>query len=566
MAFPSSHRRHLRMHAAALAFLMLLALACGGGNAITQTTARGPGTSVSGPLPQYDSLRVRFMRATADAKAVEVGRVDRPVSDFRDKPISLLVRQTSGEKNAAPSHFEERFEIGSERVALPPLDVDCAKPATCVGREWLELDLAGPAGASLHLVRDLYIRTDPQSAAPSYRRYTIVAVPGSLAAQDVGKKMQTEIAALKIEDRQARADAIQAEAKKAPEGRATAQVARLDELDTGASMGQLLALGFAAQSDMLTDRLAASLGVTLQRNVPRILITGAESEGDDSRMSLSLDLRLDEVGAVADDPAKAAAFQYARGMQESALEGAYMRRMAGSDHAVSTAILMNEAANNSVPVLIIGKKKRGRLASLGLPAPFAALAQAAIDRGHRVAIPKQAIDFAGRPRWGFWDIDPTSGRTIGVMEGGQHQGMVEMPVTTTQIALNPRMGFVLGLEVGMISSQWTLAALILEYGEITPAVVQELIDILKNVACSSCPAVKEGKTEPKNLKDCAKEVYEMAKDASEEDEKGFCERYQDGFMCGVGLVLLSLPKPPEADSEGGGEGKVYTIGCAEFRL
>jgi hypothetical protein len=510
---------------------------------------------------------VRYVRATADGKNVEVGRLERPVGEYGQKPISLVVRQTSGERYEGPARFEARFEIGDERQNFKPFDADCAKPSSCITKEWLELELRGRGVAPRQVVRDLFVRTDDQQRTPGYRRHTVVAVPGELKTKDVQQQAGTTLPGLKLEERKAKAEAIEAEEVQGDEAvAAAAKAARIDALDAGGHIGQWIALGFAAESDEATARLAKKTGVTVQRVVPRIFITSAEATGEEGKLQMSLDLRLDEVGASA-DPAKTAAFQVARGMQESALEGAYLARVTGQETAVSTAALMHAAASNSVPLLTLTGKTRGRLEQLGLPAYAHGLADAALRRNHRIIIPSQAVDLAGTPRWGFWDIDPVTGVTIGVMESGQHQAMVDVSVATAKAGLNPKMFFFLGMQVAVITSAWMISSLVIEYGEMTPEAVQELIDMIRTIACSSCPTLREGKIEPMSPKDCAEKIKDMVSSAVDPDAEpeNFCEMYQDGMMCGLGLVLLSLPEPPATEEEeGDGEATdTYTVVCTE---
>ena len=171
---------------------------------------------------------------------------------------------------------------------------------------------------------------------------------------------------------------------------------------------------------------------------------------------------------------------------------------------------------------------------------------------------------------GFWDIDPATGVTIGVMDDGQHQGMMEESGTTTLVATNPDMAFFLGAEIGAISGLFTLSSLVLAYGEITPALIQQMENLLKQVACSSCPVAKKGRIEPIPIKECKDKVAGMFKKALKGESgpagiREFCESYQDGFMCSVGLLLDSLRggPPPEKKDAGAKDQAVVTIGCME---
>jgi len=247
------------------------------------------------------------------------------------------------------------------------------------------------------------------------------------------------------------------------------------------------------------------------------------------------------------------------------LEGAYLARVTGQDTAVSTAALMRAAAASSVSLVMVTPKTRHRVGPLNLPPYAAGLVDSALRKGHRIIIPSQAVDLAGQSRWGFWDIDPATGAAIGVMESGQHQAMVDVSLATKEGGLNPKMFFFLGMEVGVITSVWTISSLVIANGDMTPEMVQALIDMVRSIACSSCPTVREGKIEPMRLKDCAEKIKDMVSSAGDEDEEpeNFCEAYQDGMMCGLGLVLLTLPEPPEKEGEDDEGEDTYTVVCTE---
>lgn len=546
----------LRFFAASLGLGLLLCGSCGTGS---QAPAKSSGQNPGAALPQFETLSIRWMRANIDGRQSEAGALVRPLREFRDKPVSLLIRRTQGEGdgNSGPAHFEQRFEVGAERIALPPSDVDCSSPATCTAKEWLELELQGP-GVSRRVNRPLYVRGDEERVIPGYRRYTIVAVPDAVGVQEVEQRVERAHAELGLDARKSKVEAIASESENAPENKARALLSQLDEQDPGGPLGHLVALGFAAQSDIHTERLARTMAVTVRREVPRVLITTAESENEEGKASVSLDLRLDEVAATSESgPVAARLFQMARGMQESMLEGMYFKGIAGEQGVVCTALLMNEARKNEIDTVLLGASNRAEIESLGLPSSFAALVGETLDRGHHVILPRSAVELAGAQRWGFWDIDPATGATIGVMEGGQHQVMVEIPTMNKEVSLNPRMGFFLGMHAGTIQGWFAYSALMLKYGELTPQLIAELKAMLKDSACSACPELNlNAEATIKMGEDCYKAEIEKVDVVKFE----FCEKYGEGFKCAIGLLIASLtggdqlPIKPDAEIK-------LAIGC-----
>jgi len=558
--------KRLRSIAASAVFALLAVLLCGNCGGASQPPARGPGDGPAASAPRFETLRVKFLRAMGDGKVAEVGKLERPVTDYGDRAVSLLVRtmDTKPKDGAARgrTHVEQRFEVGRERIELPPTDIECTSPPTCVVKEWLELELAGPGATPRRVERLLRVSNNGRDPIPAYRRYTVVAAPGAITRDEARRRIDQSIPELKIEERTAKVRELQSEARDTTEDKAKELVARMDDLDAGGELAHLVVLGFAAESDAATAQLAAQAGVHDVRATPRIIVASAEAKGTEDRPTFALDLRLDEVDtAPGDDAAAARSFQLARGLQESALEGKYLEVVLGDRQAVSTAALMNAALRDNIAFAAVTPDTKNQLGELKLPEPFAKLVVAALDAGHQVVLPRTAVRLAGRMRWGFWDIDPENGRTIGVMEGGQRQGMVEIPVTTTGVPLNPAMGFVLGLHAGAVVGQLTLASLILKYGDVTPQLIQEMTDIVKQIACTACPEVKvEAKVEIKT-NDCLKQdLLKFAKGGLD-----FCSKYQDGFKCAAAVIVMSLTKTDPPNPHVKITPPTITIACAEFK-
>jgi hypothetical protein len=552
----------------ALAFLfasLFVLAACGGNRAGEQPTTPGTGTPGQSKGPHYESLVVHVLRATADGKQSELGKLERPLTDFRDEPVSLLVRKArqAGEGNPdALARFEARFEIGRSKIALPAFDLDCSKPAKCIAREWLDLELSAPGVPSRHVERVLF-ENPGDAEPPAFRRHTIVAVPGSITRDEVTQRAKKHLGGMSVAQRKAKAEALEREAQSADGAKQQALLARVDDTDVSATLGNLVALEHAAESDVMTDGLARTLGVTVEHAVPRILITTMQAENAGDSPSLSLDLRLDEVAASSDDVGAMKLFQRSRGLLESEIEGSLLRGLGGPERAVSTALLMKEAGTNGIEVFPVRPDNPSALKSMDLPAPFAKQVESALKRGHVVVLPRSAVDLAGKSRWGFWDIDPETGATIGVMEGGEHQGLMEGPLINKSVAQSKELGFCLGFMMGFIAFEWELMGRILEYGEVTPQLIAELEADLKTIACSNfCNIGVQAKVEI--------EVTGCKKALSAEkvlNPDSFCREYKSGFECAVGVLLAGLTSPgqapkPKVNSEATLELGCYKIGPA----
>jgi hypothetical protein len=537
----------------ALVVFVLAAFACGGSARPVPSTP-----AVAAPTAQgtYQTLAVRVMRRMTDGSQFQAGSIERPISALHEVPITYLVRHLSDGRGDAPDTYEQRLELGNEKFPVPAPSWKCEAPAGCLAKEWLQFELRG-TGAPRTIERVLFERFKGEDQPTAgYRRYTIAIVSGSVSRAQVRERVQREGALLRIDERKAQAEVLEHQTPDPAEA-----LKGLDALDPGSTLGHLIALAFAAESDVLTERLAATVGVKVRRDTPRILITTVESQGDNSRATLSLDLRLDEVAVESAEAGRARMFQLSRGIEQSALEARVFDHIAGKGAGVSTAGLMLEARRRNIDSVVISSANRADIQKLRAPQRFAALLAAAVDRGQEAIVPKSAVPLAGKNRWGFWQVDPVTGATVGVMEGGQYQGMVDVTQTTRKVALDPRKAFLLGLNAGMIQSQFGLIALIFKHGEVTPALIQELKDMLKDSACKACPELSAGvEVSIKVGEDCFK-VDLVKKDKAFE----FCERYGEGFRCALGMLIASLQGENQLPVKLEAEAKIK-VGCTEVKV
>lgn len=65
-----------------------------------------------------------------------------------------------------------------------------------------------------------------------------------------------------------------------------------------------------------------------------------------------------------------------------------------------------------------------RTAGRQLKTPRASLAES-IGSGYVAVALGSPVEVSGRPRVGWWRIDPVTGETIGVMDNGLHAGLIE---------------------------------------------------------------------------------------------------------------------------------------------
>ncbi len=106
-------------------------------------------------------------------------------------------------------------------------------------------------------------------------------------------------------------------------------------------------------------------------------------------------------------------------------------------------------------------------------------------------IPEKPITWEGRPRWGWWLIDPRTRETIGVLDTGLHQAMMQRTILEAEGPMQSKMGAVLGAMVGAIDTYWVLMAMVLKHGELTKEALLEAKAYMKDIQSVLCPGFEK---------------------------------------------------------------------------
>jgi hypothetical protein len=503
--------------------------------------------------------------------------MDRPIAEIAMRPIVLDVVATplrgetdgggggdlglggglggiGGGGGAAPApdgavQLEVFWELGDEAPAFAGGAASlCDAPATCIAEELLRIELTGGGEPTRALERTIGQHAPGAPTPAGHRRYAIEVIDVVVTdddAEDARAALEADVgtgqAAL---DRERDAT-----------GEDAARRDRLLALDVTGEMAHAIAMKFAAASDRATASAATFTGVTVTRPVPRVLITSFETD-EAGATQVSLDLRLDEVEATG-DPGATAHFQIARGMAESRLEGVVVASLIGRP-AVTTARVMDEAFAAGVDV----RGLRGANAELpgGVPDAAAVRIRAALAAGHEVILPAAAVQVDGVARWGWWDVDPATMRTIGVLESGQHQGMAEYNQMLEEVGLNPDMAFMIGMLIGSNYAAFAIAGEMLKTGAITEEFLRGLLEQLQAVACTMCPRLGASAGVSQSVAgDCFSQGIERF--TAVDESFSFCEKYNAGFKCAVSVMTAGLLG--ELDGYAVTASASLNIGCAE---
>ncbi len=573
----------------------------------------------------FQRIDATLKEETVSGKSRELGHFAGTVSELGMKPISLVVRaipqstggnvpqQAKGSPAAAMRGMGDA--LGGATAPPPPPK---ATPKKMVGvayvrdmsvgglpqkilrttvrdgdtgaairREWIEFNVAAPGAQPRRVERVLY-QVDEKKNSPSVeRRYTITILSGRIPRSFADEQTYLAKSLVNVEDFESRAKRVADTSPDDPAARGAAiELGSIGDA-LGVVAGHLLALRFAAESDSLSRRIADGTALALAWASPRILIVGIEMTGKEKGQmdaKVSLDLRLDELRAYPWPAAPASLvslFQTARGIQESVIEGSLVALATGRDPTANTAQIISVAEKQGVPLVVINTSTRSRLGEIvpGVPPTCVQMMDAALAKGREIIIPSRAIALGGEERWGWWEVDPASGQVIGVMQNGEHQGMVEYSVNSEEMGLNDDTGKIFGMMMGSITTVGTLSGLLLEYGTITPQVVAKLESYVSQILCNSCIEKAEAKASisgPSASISAGNECYQAKRkfggsglDVGGAVKVGFCAAYGDGFKCSSGLILRALKKQAMTSSDASfklpSAGSEASIGCTNIQ-
>ena len=390
--------------------------------------------------------------------------------------------------------------------------------------------------------RVLFEKSENAAAAPVYQRHAILIAPNRMPPEVWQDRMKEISDTAALADVKKQVEEIKKSLKAKKIDRATLKKCTDLEQKMGPELGHLLNMIFASTSDDQTESEANALSIDTYYQVPRILITSFS--GDQDKAVTSFDLRQDRIEAVP-LPGQALnmkqTFLYGRGVMESILEGKLLELLTGTP-ALTTAALMQEAAKQQISIRSYSRLDKENLWKIAPPENVAAKLFSVLDSGRVVIIPEKSIDWGGQERWGWWDVDPRTMETVGVMDSGLHQAMIQRSILDSKGPLESKMGLVIGAIVGAVDTQWMLAGLVLKYGELNKAALEEAKAYMKQINDVMCPGIEEkisvgvGVTLIE-MEDCFTIGYEVGLEAGVEISQAWCENFAKGFACASTTIL-----------------------------
>jgi hypothetical protein len=385
--------------------------------------------------------------------------------------------------------------------------------------------------------RILFEKTANQAEAPIFQRHAILITPNKIPTEVWQDRLKAVSDKDMLAEVKSQVEQIKKSLKSKKIDRNTMEKSAELEQKVGPELGHLLNMIFASTSDNQTEQEAIALSIYSYFEVPRILI--ASFTGGQDKSVASFDLRQDRVEAVP-LPGQAVnmkqTFLYGRGVMESILEGKLLDLLTGKP-ALTTAALMQEAAQQQIPIRSYSSLEKESLKKIGPPEIVTEKLFSALDSGRIVIIPEKGIKWEGQKRWGWWDVDPRTMETVGVLDSGLHQAVLERTILDSKGPVESEMGYVIGAMTGAIDTYWMLSAMVLKYGELNKAALMEAKAYMKEIDAVMCPGFEKkiGASVGVELEDCFK--IEAKIEAGIEIKMGWCENFAKGFACASTQIL-----------------------------
>ncbi len=462
-----------------------------------------------------------------------------------------LGRSPSGKKKTkgleaiylATLKIREGMEVSGKFKEKIPDSSQKASVKDPIKRVWLNFRLTGDGEVLLQRERILFEKNQDTDELPLFQRHSILVAPNMIpfeAWEDRLRKVTDESVLYEL---RSGVDEIKASIKAKKDKKILLDKSLALEEKNGSELGHLINMIFAYSSDSLTEDSGEALSVYSYFALPRIIIHSVEGNGKE--VSTVMDLRHDSVAAVP-YPGQAIAmretFLYGRGVFESILEGKVLELFLNKN-ALTTAYVMQEADKNNVPIRFYSELEKDELEKLDMPGHVRDRALKSIASGSVLVIPERGVRFEGKVRWGWWQVQPQTKETIGVLDAGLHQAMLQRTVLDTEGMLNSKMGFAIGAITGAVDTQWMLATMVLKYGELNKAALQEIKAYMKQIKAYMCPEFEKSASMTVasvtviDIEDCYKKEFSWKYEIGVKIEMGWCQAFAKGFGCASTSIL-----------------------------
>jgi hypothetical protein len=359
-----------------------------------------------------------YSARAADLSGVDLILAHQPTAAGNQGPSQVKPFLVVGQKQVAGSPFSLKPpQVGAAAASLDAFGGG-AEETPLVAAESVEMEFVAPDGRREVIVREIFDRIGKARRAK-----------GEAADAESLASASTEDLTAGIYDFFFTTGAIDA-------GHLRNLAAELpdkhDSMDVGAGLRRINTI-FCTMSDLLTSRVAGADGPILRSylDTPRLQVS--EWVPRNGALRISLDLRRDAARVVTSEYTPDLSFraQVLRGVISGCLERLVIEHFTRArderdlavQAVVNTSALFERAraANMPFTLLIHGSPELGS----DVPPDARARIAEAIAAKLWVVTPKGPVQMDGASRLAWWQIDPSSGATVGVTDEGLHQANVE---------------------------------------------------------------------------------------------------------------------------------------------
>ncbi len=417
------------------------------------------------------------------------------------------------------------------QILAPPEEEKIEKPM--ITKVWLQFVLQKPDEPEMKIERILFEKHQKDDRPSLFQRHSILVTANEIPLEAWEEDLSHILDKEKMDKLKSGLEEIKTQIEEEEDLATLLENSISLENSSGTETGKLINLIFASTSDKLTNDLGRALAVDSYYSWPRIIMNSFE--GSDDELQVYIDLCQDSKLAIS-YPGQALrmkeTFLYGRGVMESILEGKIIELLT-KNRPLTTAYLMYKAAEKNIPIGIYSYLEQDRLKNLKMPPYVAEKVMKVLEAQHFIIIPEESIEFNGRQRWGWWDLNPQNREVIGVLDTGLHQAMFQRSIMEAKGPLSTDAALILGVMVGVVDAQWTIASMILQYGELNKAALQEAKDYMKKVGSYLCPSILDEKMgviiASISIEDCYSKEFGF--EAGAKVDMGWCAKFAKGFKC-----------------------------------
>jgi transglutaminase-like putative cysteine protease len=350
------------------------------------------------PNDEWHYLQIRVLQSSQDGTRQPALEYQVKTCDVAYVPLRLIFIP-NGQKNFSTVGSARVYQValmsGGTIVATAQLDLDAHGGNR---RVWMEIRRKDVAGKTETSSRDLVSEGTPHAEqGPALAGMaSILIVPGSAANLFTLHEYVHTITALER--------AI-----------AAAKGAQI----TPVPVYPIKLMDFFSRDDAVAARLGGAVKSRFYRDRPNIAVMRAwfRMRQGSAKMILGFDIVDNGKSAVGGDPQKNAAANLSRGYADAQIE----RDVTRANNSYGTIAVFDAAEKTGIkPVVIRQPLDIGQSV-----APLARGLSNSLASGNVAIAPSAPVSLSNAPAYGWWEIDPSTGDTVGRVTGGAGQVLAE---------------------------------------------------------------------------------------------------------------------------------------------